>query len=53
MRYKFKPGQLYKITFLDHCMNEMEPCTCEVVGWCLDDDKDFVVTTHFRKVEKL
>lgn len=42
---KFKIGNIYHITFKDHCMDtdQDEPMLCEAWGKCLIDNDEFIV----------
>ena len=47
----FRKGNLYKITFLDHCISpDHEVVTCEVVGWLLSQDKTRITITYWKVI---
>lgn len=46
-RNKFELEKLYKIRFYDHCIGSQEKMICEVVGWVIKNDKDYVVLTSW------
>lgn len=48
MKTKFKVGSLYYIKFLDHSVGIKDKMTIEVVGWCIEDDKEHAVFTAWQ-----
>ena len=44
---KFEICKIYKVRFYDHCIGKAEKMICEVVGWVVQDEKDFVVLTSW------
>jgi hypothetical protein len=47
MRKKFELNKLYKVRFYDHCVGSQNKMTCQVVGWIIKDEDDFIVTTSW------
>jgi len=47
MTKKFKEGSLYKIRFYDHCVGSQDIMICETTGWCIKDDAQHVVLSHW------
>jgi len=48
---KFKVAKLYKIKFWDHTIGSKATTKCEVVGWCIDDNRNRVLLSHWIVVE--
>ena len=48
---KFKVAKLYKIRFWDHTIGSKATAQCQVVGWCIDDNKTRVLLSHWIIVE--
>ena len=46
-RTKFVQGKLYKIRFLDHSVGSIDKMTIEAVGWCISDNPEHVVISHW------
>ena len=50
MRTKFVVGRLYYIKMLDHSVGMKDKMTVELVGWCLEDHKDYAVFTSWQVI---
>jgi hypothetical protein len=46
-KQNFIEGKLYKVRFYDHCIGKIDKMICEVVGWCIVDEADHVVLSHW------
>ena len=44
---KYKEGSLYKITFWDHSIGEIDVLKCTVVGFCFSDNDLRVRLSHW------
>lgn len=47
MSYKFEKAKPYKIRFYDHHIGGKDKMICEIVGWCILDDDEHAVFTHW------
>lgn len=43
----FQKNKLYKIRFFDHAISLDSPMVCECVGFCVEDEKDYVVLSSW------
>jgi len=48
---KFKVGKLYKVVFWDHSCGMKYLPKCQVVGWCIDDNKNRVLLSHWLIID--
>lgn len=45
---KFKIGSVYYVKFLDHIKGHDKPLVCQIVGWVIEDNDDYIVISWWE-----
>ena len=48
---KFRVAKLYKVIFWDHSCGLKHLAKCQVVGWCIDDNRNRVLLSHWLVID--